>query len=128
MIQKLWWNFIFSFYLDIQEQEIRERYVLKNTQNWKGSEVLQIMIMVTFASVKMGAVDTIARRAVIRQLMETNLSAEHRKRPGNHVECNSFSRQNQMLFHLQIIITNINYIATCNKRLSNDIQSKLPFF
>ena len=50
------------------------------------------MIMVTFASVKTGAVDTIARRAVIKLQMETNLFAEHQKRPGNHVEYNSFSR------------------------------------
>ena len=58
------------------------------------------MIMVTFASVKTGAVDTIARRAVIRLLMETNLFAEHQKRPGNHVEYESVSRQNQMSLKL----------------------------
>ena len=55
--------------------------------------MLRIMITVTFASAKKGAVDTIARRAVIRLLMETNLFAEHRKRPGNHVEFESLLKK-----------------------------------
>ena len=82
------------------------------------------MIMAIFASVRMGAMDTIARRAVIRLLMETNLFAEHQKRPGNHVEYNSFSRTkpnvvsykdyyNQYQLHIYMQIT-----------LTNDIKSK----
>ena len=51
------------------------------------------MNMVTFAGVKKEAVDTPVPRTVIKLQMETNLFAEHRKRPGNHVEFESLLKK-----------------------------------
>ena len=44
------------------------------------------MNMVTFAGIKKEPVDTLVPGAVIKLQMETNLIAEHRKRPGSLVE------------------------------------------